>query len=112
MVVRKRPAARRPLVLLKRRVVGVDAKGWRWIATWKTRGAPEEIERCVTDVSLAKYKDGNMVVKRPYQNIGKNGEGRCQLRSPGGIPGPIGAPNGGWEGVTGKSRTCWSRFVA
>ena len=112
MAVRKRPASGRPLVLLKRRVVGVDAKGWRWVATWKARGSPTEIQRCVTDVSLAKHKDGVVVAKRPYQTIGKSGNGRCQLRAPGGIPGPAGAPNGGWAGLAGTGRPYWSRFAA
>ena len=112
MAVSKRPASRHPLVYLKTRVVGVDAKGWRWVATWKTSGSPTKIQRCVTDVCLTKHKDGAVVPKRPYQTIGKSGNGRCQLRAPAGISGPAGAPNGGWTGLAGTGRPYWSRFAA
>ena len=112
MVAKKKPAAHRPLVLLKRRVIGVDADGWRWIATWQTNGTVEKTQRCLTDVTLTKHRGGEIVTKRPYQSVAKSGEGRCQLRCPRGIPGPRGAPNGGWSGDGGARRTYWSRFVA
>ena len=110
---RKRPAAatRRPLLRLKTKQIGTDSKGWRWVATWKP-GKVQRIGRCLTDVWLAKHKGGKQKPLRPYENCGKSGEGRLQLRCPRGIPGPAGAPGGGWSGEGGQGRQPWARFIA
>ena len=109
----RRPAAaaRRPLLRLKTKQLGVDSKGWRWVATWKA-GETQRIARCLTDVWLAKHKEGEQKPLRPYQNCGKSSEGRLQLRCPRGIPGPAGAQGGGWRGEHGQGRQPWARFVA
>ena len=104
--------SRRPLVLLKRKVVGVDAKGWQWVAVWKKGGGPRKIGRCLTDVSLTKTKDGKTMQKSPHELVGKSGEGRCQLRCPRGLPGPAGAPGGGWARNNKTRQPLRSRFIA
>ena len=107
MVVRKRPAAPRPrpLRLVSKRI-GVDGKGWTWVATWHQNRRPFEYRECLTDVTLEKKKAGKKPVpKHPTVNVGKSGRGRCELKCPAGLPLP-------WCGDSGHARPLWARLVA
>ena len=111
MAVRKRPAVAaaaarpRPLRLVSKRI-GVDGKGWTWVATWHQNRRPFVYRECLTDVSIEKKKSGKKTCpKHPTVNVGKSGNGRCELKCPRGLPAP-------WGGDKGQARALWARLVA
>ena len=109
MVARKRPAAAagrlRPLRSISKRV-GVDGKGWTWVATWHQNRRPFVYRECLTDVALEARKAGQTICpKYPTVNVGKSGSGRCELKCPAGLPAP-------WSGANGKAQPLWARLVA
>ena len=108
MVVRKKPAVsqRRGPLRLVVKTVGVDSKGWQWVATWRPNREPDRIRECITDVIVEKRKEGKSTIrKRPTVQVGKSGQGRCELRCPRGMPQP-------WSGPGAPERHLRARFVA
>lgn len=105
MPVLRRPAARPSGLRLISKNIGTDNAGWTWTLTWRKGGRTLSYGNCFTDVLIERRRNGVAQKKKPCVNVGKSGDGRCELKCPRGLPRP-------WGGTNGSRRVLWARLLA